>query len=152
MAWRPQKTTLYRRRRGVTVLCPRPRLGRAMNFRDTLPNGCPPNHASEEGYSQAFRLLSAAKPELGHFLPNSAEKQCPTGVDPCRWASCSLYTNLDTLRKKRQTFPRLRKMLFFAEISIAANSGKIVHENDHLDFWMFFSFDPIKAISKVAAL
>lgn len=123
-----------------------------MKFRELLPDGCPPNHASEIACPRAFRLISAAKPELKHFLSSAAEKACPLAVDPCRWSSCSLYTNLDTLRKKRETFPRLRKMSFFAEINIAANSGKIISENSHIDFWMFASFDPIKAITKVAAL
>src|SRR5271157_4434800 len=124
-----------------------------MKFREALPDGCPPNHASEGAWPQAFRLLAAAKPEPAHFLSSSAAKPCPSGVDPCRWASCSLYTNLQTLKKKRETFPKLRKMSFFAELNIAANSGKTLNDgNNHLDFWMFDHFDPIKAITKVAAL
>jgi len=44
-------------------------------------------------------------------------------------------------------------MSFFAELNIAANSGKTLNDgNNHLDFWMFDHFDPIKAITKVAAL
>ena len=123
-----------------------------MKFREALPTACPPNHAVETAQPSAFRLISSANPQSSDFDSNAASKPAPLGCDPCRWASCSLYTNLETLKMKRETFPKLRKMAFYAKLSISENCGKSVVENNHIDFWMSDKFDPVKSVVAVAQL
>ena len=75
----------------------------------------------------------------------------PPGMCPCRWASCSLFTDIDELAKKRRTFKKLQKFPFAAQLEIAANSGALLGKK-HIDFWMYDTFDPVAAIVDVKAL
>jgi hypothetical protein len=73
-------------------------------------------------------------------------------MDPCRWASCSLFADLDTVAKKRAAFKKLRKYGYAAQIKIASGSGFLLENRGHIDFWMFDTFDPIAAIVQVKDL
>jgi hypothetical protein len=124
-----------------------------LDFREELPDGCPPEAAHDGGCGTAYRLVPTAKPVPSDFASNAAKKEtCPETCDPCRWASCSLFTDLNTIQKKRKTFKKLRKFHFAAEMTIKSGSGLLMQEGSHIDFWMFASFDPIGAIADVKAL
>jgi hypothetical protein len=100
-----------------------------------------------------FRLIPTAKPVADDFASSAALKTPkPYSVNDCRWASCSMFTTLKALKKKQSTFPKLRKLTFFVEMAIPSGAGKHISDREHVDFWMFADFDPIKAIKKVAAV
>lgn len=123
-----------------------------MGFLETLPPNCPPKAAHNGGCGSAFRFVSCAKPAAVDFASNQAKGETPhPEADPCRWASCSLYTDMATVQKKRK-LKKLKRYPFVAELSIASGSGYLVQEGTHIDFWMSDTFDPLKAIVNVKAL
>jgi len=126
-----------------------------MKFREQLPTGgppCPPPKAHDGGQERAFRFIPTATPVAADFASNQAKQEpLPLGVDPCRWASCSLYSDMETIKKKR-LLKNLQKFAFVAEIKIAAGSGLLLLTGKHIDFWMFETFDPIAAIVQTQAL
>lgn len=125
-----------------------------MPFREVLPpNDCPPAESHQDGCETAFRFVPTAVPQADDFASHQAKGiPLPEGFDPCRWASCSLYTDLKTVQKKRK-LKGLRDYGFVAELKIAEASGHMVQRADgHIDFWMFDTFDPLAAIVQVQAL
>jgi hypothetical protein len=119
-----------------------------MGFRESLPDNCPPIQAHERECPHAFRFVATKTPVAGDF-DSYAAKQVPLpeglNVCPCRWASCSLYPDLATVYKKRK-IKSLKKYPFVAELTIAANIGRLVEDLSHIDFWMYDTFDPLTAI------
>ena len=134
-----------------TKLC----YGEEMGFRETLPTDgapCPPKEAHTGLCDSAFRLIPSKNPVSADFASNRAKEELlPPGVDACRWASCSLYCDLATVIKKRK-LPKLKHYLFAAELKIKAGSGFLLQGGTHIDFWMFDTFDPIKAIVQIKGL
>lgn len=125
-----------------------------MGFRESLPADCPPTHAHEDECARAFRFVLAKSPVVGDFASHAAKQMpLPEGIDvcPCRWASCSLYSDLATVHKKRK-IKSLKKYPFIAELKIAAKSGRLVENSGHIDFWMYDTFDPLAAIVVVRGL
>jgi hypothetical protein len=127
-------------------------LGETVKFRETLPPGCPPKEAQDIECAEAFRFIPAATPESAHFASNAAKRETPPpGIDACRWASCSLYTDMATVQKKRK-LKKLRSYTPIAVLKIGAGSGYLIIANSHIDFWMFETFDPVAAIVRVEGL
>jgi hypothetical protein len=127
-------------------------LGESMSFREELPAGCPPASAHEGECSAAYRFVSSATPDAQAFASHAAlQKTRPPMIDSCRWASCSMYTDMDTIQKKRK-FKNLKQYTHIALLKIGAGSGKLIEEGSHIDFWMFDTFNPIGAIVSVKDL
>lgn len=124
-----------------------------MKFRENLPHACPPNHAKNDNFGPAYRLADSAKPVLTDF-DSAAAKNEPMHpkADACRWASCSFFTSIDILKKKQKTYPKLKKMGFFIEMTITSDAGRYVAENGHIDLWMYRDFNPLNKITKVASI
>lgn len=123
-----------------------------MGFREVLPAGCPPANSHNGACAIAFRFVSTATPKADAFESYATKGGLPPdGVDPCRWASCSLYPDLATVNKKRK-LPGLKKYGFVAEIIIKAGSGHLIEDSKHIDFWMYDTFDPVASIVIVRAL
>jgi hypothetical protein len=102
--------------------------------------------------NEAYRLLPSAPALADHFESLAAKgKQMPPGMDPCRWASCSLCCNMKVVHKKRK-LKSLQKYTHVAKMKIAAGSGTLLIGGGHIDFWMYDTFDPISAIVDVTRL
>jgi hypothetical protein len=120
-----------------------------MAFLEKLPNGCPPPTAHDGACEIAFRFVLNEAPGTDAFasqaaLASEGEKP-PAGVDLCRWSSCSMYLDMETVAKKRK-IKSLQKYPFVAQLKIQAGSGHILENNKHIDFWMYDTFDPLAAI------
>lgn len=63
-----------------------------------------------------------------------------------------MFTDRDLAIRKREKFPKLRKYNFLSLLKIAADSGFLVEQNRHVDFWMFKSFDPVSAIVRTEGI
>lgn len=127
--------------------------GSILGFREKLPNGCPPSDATDRECSEAYRLVPSVTPVATDFASNAAKNEKPPPkCDLCKWASCSLYQDMEILRKKRDTFKNLRKFEYVAKLKIKVCSGFTLVANGHIDFWMFDTFDPISAIVHVKGL
>jgi hypothetical protein len=123
-----------------------------MGFCESLPTGCPPADSHDLGCDTAFRLISNRTPTRDDFTSYAAKQESmPPNVDPCRWASCSLFADLETIVKKRSAFKKLKKYKFAAELTIPPGSGRICGDS-HLDFWMYDTFNPLQAIAQIREL
>jgi hypothetical protein len=124
-----------------------------MAFREALPANCPPGDAHDGPCEIAYRLVLTDPPDADAFASAAAKLEpIPEGVSPCRWASCSLFSDLETVIKKRNTFKKLRKYMFAAQVNIPGASGKMVQDSKHIDFWMYDTFDPLTAVVVVKGL
>lgn len=85
------------------------------------------------------------------FKSHAAQgKPVPPGVDPCRWASCSLFTVKDAAIK---LLPQIRgKYSFVATLKLATGCGYMKEGNGHIDFWMFEFFHPVAVVVLVEKL
>ncbi len=93
-----------------------------MGFREMLPTGCPPPNARDGAFEVAFRLVSTVNPDVSAFESHAAKQEpLPPGVTPCRWASCSLFVDLETVAKKRNAFKKL--IYGFCSCFLAGRSG-----------------------------
>ncbi len=119
-----------------------------MGFRETLPDHCPPSDAHDGARACAFRFVATEAPDASDFDSYAAQGiPLPDGIGvcACRWASCSLYSDLATVQKKRK-LKNLKKYRFVAELKIAEKSGRLKDSSSHIDFWMYDNFDPLTAI------
>ncbi|WP_407193222.1 hypothetical protein [Bradyrhizobium sp. STM 3566] len=124
-----------------------------MVFKERLPVNCPPSGSHQNGHQGVYRLCSTNPPTATDFLSAAAKNEpAPPVVDLCRWSSCSLFTDLATVKKKRSTFKKLQKYGFAAVMTIPPKSGHSEQANAHIDFWMFDTFDPVNAVTKVETL
>lgn len=128
----------------------------ALKFKENLPSlppptTCPPQGAVPPERQKVFRFIAATPPKIEDFLSYfTLGKSNPPAVDPCRWASCSVYTKRPAMNK----LPRIRKRFkYFVEVEIDQNSGLIISgEGGHIDLWMFHAFDPLQAIRSCCPL
>jgi hypothetical protein len=118
-----------------------------------LPVACPPAAACDIACEEAYRLLPSDRPQPVDFDSEAAKgKLMPLGMnDPCRWASCSLFCDMETIKKKLN-LKNFRKYTHVARISVAAGSGMQLRIGRHIDFWMYDTFDPLKEIVHVGSL
>lgn len=118
-----------------------------MGFFEALPDQCPPADAVENEIGQAYRIVFGDPATVEHFKSHAAlGKKPPSDMDECRFASCSLFTSLDRVKSVAQ-LPKLRAQgPILAEVTIAHGSGRWIAHGDHIDFWMYDTFDPIAAI------
>jgi hypothetical protein len=123
-----------------------------MGFREALPANCPPLGAHDGSCEKAYRFIPSAIPAAADFASYAANGEPPPeGVDPCRWASCSLYADLSTVHKKRK-LKNLRNYSFVAQMKIEAGSGMLLQRSSHIDFWMYDTFNPTAAVVDVIGL
>jgi hypothetical protein len=53
---------------------------------------------------------------------------------------------------KRKTFKKLRAYKYAAKLNISAGSGRIIQDESHIDFWIYDTFQPDKAVVSVEPL
>ena len=123
----------------------------SMGYWEVLPQQCPPADAADVAISEAYRLVGANPPAKDHFASYAKlGKPKPPTVDPCSWASCSLFTSLTHLRNM-SALPKIRDAgaPFVAKLSLPVGAGMSRLKRKHVDFWMFDTFDPTSAVSQV---
>lgn len=118
-----------------------------------MPSGatCPPPEASPPERQKVIRFVASAAPSAQDFWSHHAlGKMKPPEVDPCRWASCSVFTTQPAINK----LPSIRRRFkFFVEMEIDETSGVIKSGmGGHIDLWMFSAFDPLQAILRCSPL
>ncbi|MEN5278171.1 hypothetical protein ABE527_14620 [Brucella sp. TWI432] len=124
-----------------------------MTFFEDLPAQCPPAAAADVPYQQIWRVVADKNCNADEFKSHHArgQKKPPT-VDECSYASCSLLTDFQKIKKLAKGLPKKRyPKPFIAELNIPMGSGLSVNNSktSHVDFWMFKSFDPVSAIVQI---
>lgn len=114
-------------------------------FKERLPSTCPPVDATLPEKQVVWRFTDN-NPAIAHdFLSHRAlGKPVYPGTDECRASSCSVFTAPCKLSK----LPKLKEK-YVAELMIDEDSGLIKKKRNHIDLWMFASFDPISHTKRV---
>jgi hypothetical protein len=104
-----------------------------MNFKEPLPQQCPPNDAIDVAHEVVYRKLIGNMPTQQDFVSHGAKgKTRPADKGLCEWWSCSLFTDVNALRK----LPGFREKRF-AKLQISRGSGLSKCSGPHVDFWAY---------------
>jgi hypothetical protein len=124
-----------------------------MTFAEVLPPQCPPQGASDVSIDKAYRAVPNMTPKAKDFASHAAlNKHLHENVDPCRFASCSLFLSKEKLITLTTRLPKMRaKTPYIAELSIPLGAGISVidQKSAHIDFWSYAGFDQSAAVQKV---
>ena len=124
-----------------------------MDFRELLPDNCPPEDAHMGGYEVLYRFVPATPATNGDFDSHAAKgKAPPPTVDPCRWSSCSFFRSRKDALSKLKLPKAKARFSHFAVVNVPQGSGYSVEKSGHVDLWMFSTFDPVSAIVKYEEL
>jgi hypothetical protein len=114
-----------------------------MNYRDSLPDGCPPIEAEQiEITRDVFRLVRQTPPTIGDFQSQRTEKPHNTfRVSECQACGLSVFANRqDCIKAKKLTALRNR---LSCRIQLAAGAGCIQQTGhpSHHTWWPSRDFD-----------
>ena len=119
-----------------------------IDFAEELPAQCPPQDANDVKFERIFRTIPDEEIEQKHFLSKMANgDKLQYGTDPCRFASCSMYTAKRAARKMLQ-FPKFTGGTV-AELTIPEGSGESKKKKQHVDFWAYQDFNFLEAVTKI---
>lgn len=124
-----------------------------IEWREDLPDRCPPENAAEPAPQTLIRLLDCATPTDGDFDSHLAlGLTCNDEKRLCEWASCSMF--LSSFEKHQiialRKFKRLKNKTHVAFVEINADSGRVqVKPTKHVDVWMYKTFSPTDNVVKV---
>lgn len=122
---------------------------------EVLPPSCPPADASEHDLQTVFRRIDSSTATPQDFMSHAAlGKKALHPVDPCKWASCSLFRSKTQVVNISARLPKPRSFAnFVAELNIPAGSGKWMEgKRGHIDFWAYAAFNPLTAVSTTVSL
>ncbi|WP_309574387.1 hypothetical protein [Rhizobium sp. AP16] len=120
-----------------------------MAYLETLPDQCPPAEALDQAFGPAYRFVdSSAFCVEQYYSHQRLGLPKPSTVDDCHYSSCSLFISKEAaeriarMPKKRETITHL------AELHIPIGSGRSKFgKRQHVDFWMYDTFDVSTAIT-----
>ena len=117
-----------------------------IEFMEKLPPQCPPADAEDRELDSIYRYVASKEVDLDAFKSHAAlGKPCPIGVEPCRWASCSLKPHTNVLTK----LPALKDLKWAAKLKIPKGAGRSKMTKNHVDFWCTKGFDLTTAVLEV---
>ncbi|WP_306734519.1 hypothetical protein [Marimonas arenosa] len=121
------------------------------NYREELPDGCPPPSANEDALADVWRFIQGQSPVESDFDSHAKlGKPNRKGASECDFASCSLF---DTKAAKNMAKNQFFKRKFASRLDIPASSGKhLANSKGHVHLWMYDEFDPVKAVVETVKL
>ena len=122
-------------------------MGDALEYRERLPDDCPPPDAVEiVAPLIVYRLVESNPPTLGDFDSLRALKPGNPYKDPdteCRANGVSVYIDPEFADEVRQSVPKLNKTLI-CEVVLDKGAGRIKLTNpkkSHCAWWPFAEYD-----------
>lgn len=119
------------------------------SFHEHLPEQCPPDCSVDGEISTVYRLVSANPPTEQCFESHAAQgkvKPPEAKVTDCSWASCSLFTSVEALKKLKGL---KRRNPYMATLVIPQGAGRHHQKGQHVDFWRYSGFDILGAVVAV---
>lgn len=114
-----------------------------MSYRETLPDGCPPDAAEEIAESrQVFRLVRGNPPTLDDFRSQRAEKpEAVFQVSECQARGLSVFSGRRDSERALK-LPTLRGRLI-CRLRLEAGAGRIQQTGrpSHHTWWPLAAFD-----------
>lgn len=98
-----------------------------------LPPQCPPHPLDTSALGPVYRVLSKGATAVAYdWLSHAARgNTLQPGMDPCRFASLSLFKNTTVVKK----YKNLQHLTHAAELHIPAGVGAHKTKGAHVDFW-----------------
>lgn len=120
-----------------------------LDFKEALPEQCPPSGAIDDALDGVCRFLPFSPPESSKNYQSHAELGKPTGnATECKARSCSLF-RYSHVAKQAMKIGAFRKMKV-AILNIPQGSGMHLNgKNGHIDFWMAADFEPANSVAQL---
>lgn len=115
-----------------------------MEYRESLPLQCPPEGATDQNIVLAYRAVMSNPPKAACF-DSQAKRNRPLSElgDPCRHASCSLFTCREKATNIAGRLPKPRDGgPYIASMTIPTGAGRSLIKKQHVDLWFYKDFDP----------
>lgn len=128
-------------------------LRHAMNYREPLPDGCPPPESDEvAGPLVVFRLVRSSPPSLDDFRSQRAERPSAAfrGVSECVARGLSVYKRVTDCDKTRK-LPQFQGS-FICQVYLEAGAGRIQQTGrpTHYTWWPLAAFEILGHCEAVA--
>lgn len=114
-------------------------------FAETLPEGCPPNQASEPQRMEVFRLLQTGTPQASDFDSHAARWPERFGTE-CKHYAVSVFTARESLARLLgmpvHAGKKIARLLLTSASGRVQQTGRDLH---HHSWWRYESFDAVTA-------
>lgn len=119
-------------------------MGQPMDYREELPEGCPPNEADEiHSPRDVFRAVRQSPPDLRDFRSQRAERptQDFSGVTECQARGVSVFARRQDCENLLR-LPRMKNRLI-ARVRLEDGAGRIqqTFRESHHTWWPTADFD-----------
>lgn len=106
--------------------------------------------STEQELTDVWRFVNKLDVTEDCFASHAAMgKPVRTGVDECRWASCSLFEG-DKRTANMMKVPFYKRFVARVLLNIPAGSGRSLRgKNGHIDFWAYSDFEFSAVVQKV---
>lgn len=116
-----------------------------MSYRDSLPEGCPPDAAEEITTPRAvFRLVRTDPPTPADFLSQRQEKpdQIFRGVTECEACGLSVFADRRDAEAKALKLPSLKNRKLY-RVTLTVGAGRVLQtfQPSHHTWWPLAEFD-----------
>ena len=115
-----------------------------MSYRETLPEGCPPDTADEIAAAlEVFRLVRNTPPTLDDFRSQRAEKpnrEFP-GVTECQARGLSVYTEKKDCEKLLKLSHMRNRKVCRLHLEVGAGRIQQTSQPSHHTWWPLAAFD-----------
>lgn len=118
-------------------------------YREPLPEGCPPEDAAEiNSQMRVYRLVNALPPCEDDFRSQRAERPnavFPRSVPECRARGISVFVNATGAEKAKQSSPRLRGKMVCV-VKLGNGAGRIMSSHSaHRTWWPYATYNILGA-------
>lgn len=121
----------------------------SLEFKEVLPDQCPPSGAIIEALGNVCRFLRFSPPESAKNYMSHAELGLKTGnASECDARSCSLF-HFNNVARQAMKIPAFRN-LKVAVLNVPKGAGAhVAGGNGHVNFWMTKDFAHAKMVVHV---
>lgn len=119
-----------------------------MEYWEPLPLQCPPEDAADQSIALAYRAVMSNPPTAACFASQAARDRPMSELgDPCKHASCSLFTCRDKATNIAGRLPKPRDGgPYLASMAIPVGAGRSLIKRRHVDLWFYKHFNPTTAV------
>lgn len=117
-----------------------------LEYKEELPDECPPSYAVDEALENVCRFLAYSPPQSEkNFMSHAALGKRTGNASDCKARSCSLF-KFNHVAKQAMKIGAFKNMKI-AVLNIPEGAGVYTNgKSGHIDFWMEKNFIPVSAV------
>ena len=125
-----------------------------MNFKEPLPDSCPPSQVKAPPNAALWRLISGTHVTPSDFESNAAKYPGRAYKDPCKARAVSLATSLDACRSiVKLPYPNVHGRTHAVEVKHEPAAGVWDHnDTSHVSYWVAATANPLALTGAVETL